>query len=471
MSLGSEARDELASLEGIALSESPASLETLGRDRSHFPGSPAGVVTVTGTSAVLALVAWARRHRIPLIPRGGGTSLDGESVATEGSVVVDLSGLGQLLEVDPVDRVARVQPGVVNYELNVALAAHGLFFPPNPGSWRSSTIGGNVATNASGPRSFAYGPTRRWVRGLEAVLGTGELLRAGSRAAKRSVGPDLLGLLVGSEGTLGLVTEVTLALAPRPGRRMGLVVPLPGGVRLGRLVASLLPPATAGLSAVEYLDAECAAALARTPGARLPGGSPLLLLEVESSDEVEEEARLARLVTALAAGGVTSDPLVFPEADRLWTVRGESGVALDRELGNRLREDLAVPLSRLDEMLARLGAIAAEEGVRSVTFAHLGEASLHPNLVVAPGSVEGERVRARLLHACLELGGTVSAEHGIGLVKPRFLREELGATGLRLLREVKRACDPDGILNPGKLYPPPAGDLDGVADAGPQGRK
>lgn len=453
MGLPSDARSELVGLPGVVVRENEEALKTFGRDQSHLIGTPVAVVAPSDAECLAAVVRWARRFRVPLVARGGGTSLEGESVPVNGGAVVDLSGWRKVLEISPTDRIARVQPGVVNFELQEALAPLGLFFPPNPGSWRSSTIGGNVATNASGPRSFRYGPTRHWVRALEVVLGTGERLTVGSRAAKRSIGPDLLGLLVGSEGTLGIVSEVTLALAPRPLRRMGLVVPIPPDASLGRLVTALLPLSASGLSAVEYLDRDCSEALARTPGSRIPRGDRLVLLELESADESEEEARCAGLSEALRGAGVANEPTVAPSADQLWSVRGQSGTALDRELGSRVREDIAVPISRLDEMLSAIEAIARSEGVRNVTFAHLGEGSLHPNLVVEPGTERGERVRAAVLRACLRLGGTISAEHGIGAVKQEFLTDQVGVAGVSVLRAVKSACDPDGILNPGKVCP------------------
>lgn len=453
MALPAEARRDLDRLGGVRVRDDPDGLVRVGRDQSHLEGVPAVHLLPETREAVAAVVRWARRHRIALVPRGGGTSLDGESVAVDGGALVDLSGWTSVAEVDPIDRIARVAPGVVNFELQRVLAPHGLFFPPNPGSWRSSTIGGNVATNASGPRSFRYGPTRAWVRSLELVLGTGELLSVGARAAKRSIGPDLVGAFVGSEGTLGIVTEATVGLAPLPPRRLGLVVPLPSGVSLGRLVARLIPLKESGLAAVEYLDRSCAEALSRTPESRIPAGEALLLMEVESEDEPEEERRLERLRAALRASGVIGDPWVAPSADRLWSVRGESGLALDRELGARIREDVAVPIGRLDDLIGFLERLAREEDVRSVTFAHLGDGSLHPNLGAVPGTERGERLRARLLAETLRLGGTISAEHGIGAVKPPYLEAQVGRPGLQILRALKGACDPDGILNPGKLYP------------------
>jgi len=260
-----------------------------GRDGSHLVGRPLAVVRPVDADDVVDLVRWARRSRVPLVPRGGGTSLDGESVPADGAVVVDLSGWNALLEVDPVARWARVGPGIVNRELTRALRPQGLFFPPNPGSWTQSTIGGNLGTNASGMRSFRYGPTRAWVAEVEAVLGTGARVRLGSRVAKRSLGPDLLQLFIGSEGTLGIATEVTVRLARLPAVREGVIVPLPRTARLGEVVMRLSGLPASGLSAVEYLDEGCARALAERRRAPWPRASSLLLLEVEA--EGSDDAR------------------------------------------------------------------------------------------------------------------------------------------------------------------------------------
>ncbi|MCI4354445.1 MAG: FAD-binding oxidoreductase, partial [Thermoplasmata archaeon] len=367
MTLDPNALRALRDLLGDRLRTEPPELEPYRRDASHLVGSADAVARPDGAEEVAMLVRWARAHRVPLVARGAGTSLDGEAVPGSG-VVVDLSGWTRILEIDPVDRIARVQPGVVNHDLQLAVASAGLFFPPNPGSWRSSTIGGNVSTNASGPRSFRYGPTRAWVRAAEAVLGTSERVHLGTRARKRSLGPDLLQLLVGSEGTLGILTEITVELSPTPERRAGLGVAVSEGLPLGPLVSGLSRSLADGLAAVEYLDRRCADALARTPGARLPAGRPLLLLEVESPNEAEESDRLERLHAHLVSLGVTDDPVLFPDANRLWSLRGESSVALDREMGERIREDVSIPLSRLDEFLEILGRIGRERSVATCVY-------------------------------------------------------------------------------------------------------
>jgi D-lactate dehydrogenase (quinone) len=347
----------------------------------------------------------------------------------------------------------RVGPGVVNRTLHDRLNGSGWFFPPNPGSGRSSTIGGNVSTNASGPRSLRYGPTRRWVREVDAVLGTGERVRVGSALPKRSVGPDLLGLIVGSEGTLGLLTGIVLGLAPAPARRLGLAIRVPPTGSLSRIALALLRTPGLGMSVLEFVDRGCADALATVPGSRIPGGSPLLLVEVESSDEGEESARLGRWSELLPSLGLDAEPVVYDDADRLWTVRGESGTTLDAQLGARVREDLVVPRARVDEMVLAIDRIARSFGVETLLYGHLGEGNLHPNLVIDPRSPKGREARSALLEEAVRLGGTASGEHGIGSVKRGYVARELGPPMVRVLRAVKAQCDPDGILNPGKLYP------------------
>jgi FAD/FMN-containing dehydrogenase len=439
------------------LATDAVTLTRVGHDGSHLVGRPSASVRPADAGDVARLVAWARRTRTPLVPRGGGTSLDGESVPADGAVSVDLSGWNSVAEVNPDELWARVGPGVINLDLQHALRPFGLFFPPNPGSWTTSTIGGNIGTNASGPRSFRYGATRAWVRELDVVLGTGATMHVGSKAPKRSVGPDLLSLLVGSEGTLGIVTEAIVRVAPIPPVRRGLVVALPEGVRLGALASRLARTPGTGVSAVEYLDRGCATALAEGRRPVGPGGSALLMLEVEADDDTSARARVERLGDALRKAGADGPTEEFADADELWTLRGESSVVLDERYGHRIREDVAVPTARVDALLVEVDRIAREESVPLFLFAHLGEGSLHPNYVVDPSTPAAERVRAALLDAALRHEGTISAEHGIGRLKVPYLSRELGPEGVRLLWEVKRACDPDGILNPGKLYPPGPG--------------
>jgi FAD/FMN-containing dehydrogenase len=433
----------------------PEELGRLGRDESHLRGEALAAVQPADSQDVVDLVRWARRHRVGLVPRGAGTSLDGEAVTLGGGVVVDLSAWNTIADISVDRRSVRVGPGVVNGVLQTALRPFGLFYPPNPGSADSCTIGGNVGTNASGPRSFAYGSTRRWVREVEAVLGTGERVRLGSRAEKRSVGPELLHLFIGSEGTLGIATEIILRVAPQPEFRLGWVVPLSEKAPLGPLAGTLARTTGTGLSAIEFLDAFSAEGLRVGRGAAWRAESPLLLLEIEAADRMEVRTRGRRVHAALGKAGVHAEPVVFEDADRLWSLRGENGRVLDERIGPRVREDVAVPLDRVDALVRALHRIAESERVPLYLFGHLGEGSLHPNFAVDPSSPTAARIRAAVYAASLALGGTISAEHGVGRLKRDFLEPEVGEAALRLLRAVRQACDPDGILNPGKLYPEP----------------
>lgn len=436
-----------------AVDRGESTLAAASQDASPVVGHAEAVVRPVDGADVAALVRWARREHVPLTARGGGTSLDGESVPVAGGVVVDFREWTSIEDVDAAGRRVTVGPGVVNRTLHEWLSPVGLFFPPNPGSWRSSTLGGNVSTNASGPRSFRYGPTRRWVVGADVVLGTGEVAHLGPTALKRSVGPELLDLVVGSEGTLALITSLTLRLARAPSRRCGVVVPVPSGVRLGRVATSLVSDAPRGLSAVEYVDAKVAGALRHRPEARLPGPGALLLLELESDSVAAESDALSSLASRIEAAGLTETPSVLPDADRMWSLRGEAGERMALQTGPSVREDVAVPLGAIDALLERVESIAASERIEAHLYGHLGQGNLHPNFTVDPASESGRRARAALLDATRALGGTVSGEHGVGALKRDRVAEELGPAPLELLRAWKRVCDPDGVLNPGKLLP------------------
>jgi FAD/FMN-containing dehydrogenase len=428
-----------------------------GRDGSHLSGDPCAVLFPKDADDVVAAVRWAREQRIPLVPRGAGTSLDGESVPGDGAVVVDLSGWTRVREIRPEEGWARVDPGVVNLDLQRALARRGVFFPPNPGSWETCTIGGNVGTNAAGPRSFRYGATRSWVRSVDLVLGTGARATWGTRASKRSAGPDLVALFLGSEGTLGIATSLLVRTTPIPAVRRGLVVEIPRRGSLGRIVRRLATSRATGLSAIEYLDGACAAELDATGHFGLAPGVDLLLLEVEADSEPEWEGRRERIAASLLAAGGPCRTAGFEDADRLWSLRGRASVALDRKFAARIREDVAVPLGAVDRLRRAIARIAAVEEVPVYVFGHIGDGNLHPNFVVPPASARATRIREALWSAALRLGGTLSAEHGIGAIKATGLGRELGGPAVEVLRSLKTACDPDGILNPGKLYPPPAG--------------
>ena len=400
----------------------------------------------------------------PVVPRGAGTGLSGGANAADGSVVLDLSRMNQVLEIDRDNLTCVVQPGVVNNDLKAAVAEHGLWYPPDPASAPWSTIGGNVATNAGGLCCLKYGVTRDYVLGLRAVTGAvgqrpgasyGDVVRLGRRTSKGVAGLDLTGLFVGSEGTLGVVTEVTLRLRPALAGTPRTVVGAFGDLVAAGEAVSLITRRGLTPSVLELLDRACLTAVEEWKHLGLEAdAAALLLARVDTPGDAggEEADALAAAMTAagaLWAAQSTDDT----EAEALFDARRLAYPALER-LGPVLTEDVCVPRSAVPAMLARIEAIAARHGVTIATVAHAGDGNLHPLLITPPGDEEA-RVAAQaafteFLDAAIELGGTVSGEHGIGLLKRDGMRRELDPGALAMQEAVRRALDPLGIFNPGK---------------------
>ncbi|OKK14737.1 FAD-linked oxidase [Streptomyces sp. CB00455] len=417
---------------------------------------PAAVVRPQDTSEVAAVVAYCAGRGVPVVARGAGTGLSGGANAVEGCVVVAFDAMDRILEIDPDERLAVVQPGVVNDDLRAACAAKGLWYPPDPASSPWSTIGGNVATNAGGVCCVKYGVTRDYVLGLEAVTGGGEVVRLGRRTAKSSAGYELAGLLVGSEGTLGLVTEITLRLRgerPREHTVVGFFDDLPGAGRaVARVVASGVVP-----SALELVDRYCLRAVDEWKRMGLSdGGNVLLLARCDAPGAAGEQEAGTVLACFEAAGAAWCERSGDEaEADALFAARRLVYPALERT-GRVLSEDVCVPRTLVPEMLGRLERSARERGVRIASLAHAGDGNLHPMLVVPRGDerelARGREVFEGIVEEAIGLGGTVTGEHGVGLLKMRGLARELGPAALDLHRGIKRVWDPAGILNPGKVF-------------------
>ncbi|MFH8804574.1 FAD-binding oxidoreductase [Streptomyces sp. NPDC017936] len=417
---------------------------------------PAAVVQPHDTAEVAAVVVYCAEHGVPVVARGAGTGLSGGANAVEGAVVVSFSAMDRVLRIDPDERLAVVQPGVVNEDLRAACAAEGLWYPPDPASAPWSTIGGNVATNAGGLCCVKYGVTRDYVLGLEVVTGRGDVVRLGRRTAKSSAGFELAGLLVGSEGTLGLVTEVTVRLRGERAQEhtvVGYFADLPSAGRaVARVVASGVVP-----SALELVDRFSLRAVDEWKNMGLTdGGDVLLLARCDAPGAVGAQEADTVLACFEAVGATWSARSGDPaEADALFAARRLVYPALER-LGMVLSEDVCVPRGLLPEMLACLEDVAARHGVHIATLAHAGDGNLHPMLVVPRGD-ERELARCRgvfeeVVDQALALGGTVTGEHGVGLLKMRGLADELGPAVLDLHRGIKRVWDPAGILNPGKVF-------------------
>jgi glycolate oxidase len=402
----------------------------------------------------------------PIVPRGAGTGLSGGANATDGAVVLDLSRMNQVLEIDRENMICVVQPGIVNNDLKAAVAEYGLWYPPDPASAPWSSIGGNVATNAGGLCCLKYGVTRDYVLGLRVAAGVsaaadggaggyGDVVRLGRRTTKGVAGLDLTALLVGSEGTLGVITEITLRLRPALAGTPRTIVGAFGGLVASGEAVSLITRRGLSPSVLEILDRACLTAVEEWKHLGIAAdAAALLLARVDTpGDSGRDEAdALAAAMTDAGAQWVEQSTDAA-EAEALFDARRLAYPALER-LGPVLTEDVCVPRSAVPAMLGRIEATAARHGVTVATIAHAGDGNLHPLLVTPPGD-DGARIAAQaafeeFLNDAIELGGTVSGEHGIGLLKRAGMRRELDPGALAMQEAVRRALDPLGLFNPGK---------------------
>lgn len=449
--------DLAAALPGDRVTTDPDVLAGYAHDEAEWAewALPACLVRPRSAEEVQAVVRICLDHRAPVVARGAGTGLSGGANAVGGGVVISLERMDAVLEVDPLERLAVVQPGVVNDRLRAHVAEQGLWYPPDPASSPWSTIGGNVATNAGGVCCVKYGVTRDYVLELQLVTGTGELVRVGRRTAKGVAGYDLAGLLVGSEGTLGIVTEITVRLRPLREPERTVAGYFDSLVAAGQAVYEV---AAAGLtpSALELVDRTCLQAVDAWKNMGLADEASVVLLGRVDTAGPAGDVEAAALVAAFERGGATwavqsTDP---EEAEALFAARRLAYPALER-LGPVLTEDICVPKAAVPGVLGRIEAIGSAHDVVIANIAHAGDGNLHPLLLV-PADDEAARERAQrafaeIIAAALEVGGTVTGEHGVGLLKRDGLRAELSPAVLDMHRAIKAALDPHGILNPGKV--------------------
>ena len=420
-------------------------------------GTPAAVVLATTPAEVQKVLLVAGRHQAPVVTRGAGSGLSGGANAVDGGVVLSLERMDTVLDLDARNLYAVVQPGVINAQLSLAAREHGLFFPPDPASREISTLGGNIATNAGGLCCVKYGVTRDSVLGLEVVLADGSLVKTGRRTLKGVAGYDLTGLFVGSEGTLGVVTSATLRLRPLPPPPSTLIAFFPSLVSLGDAVVAIRGRLVPSL--LELIDQATIRAV--EAWRRLDLDTDAAGVLIGQSDAGVGQARIEvdlmqRLCIEAGAGftATTDDPL---EAEVFLSARKLAYSAV-KQLGNTLLDDVAVPCARIPDLLRAVTEIAAENGVLISTVGHAGDGNLHPMIVFHDddeASVMGaRRAFEAILVRTLEMGGTITGEHGVGLLKRDFLGRELGDTSLSLQHSIKRLLDPRDILNPGKVLPP-----------------
>jgi glycolate dehydrogenase FAD-linked subunit len=423
-------------------------------------GSPADVVVFpAATPQVAAVARLCNEQRVPLVPRGAGSGYTGGSVPVRGGVVLSLERMNRILEIDERNLVAIVQPNVITGDLQDAVERIGLFYPPDPASLRLCSIGGNVAECAGGPRAFKYGSTKRYVLGLEAVLPTGEVIETGGKTVKNVVGYDLTQLLVGSEGTLAIITKIILRLIPLPPVQSTLRATFRDVESAVAAVVNIIR-ARVVPAALELIDGESLEAVGRNLGVRSlapEGTAALLLLEVDGvPSAVQEEAE--RVERACRESGATEVLRAKDQAERneLWRVRRELSLSLKMVAALKLNHDVVVPKGRIPQLFELVARIRAEFRLRIPLFGHAGDGNIHVNIMVDPNDAD-EVARAHaaervLFQGVVALEGSISGEHGIGLAKAPFLRIELSEDEVALMKRVKQAFDPNGILNPGKIF-------------------
>jgi glycolate oxidase len=422
-------------------------------------GHPADVVLLPGnTQDVAAIARLCNERRMPLVVRGAGTGYSGGAVPVRGGVVLSMERFDKILQIDVENLLAVVQPNVVTRALQDAVEARGLFYPPDPASLDKSSLGGNVAQCAGGPRTVKYGTTRRYVLALEAVLPTGEVIRTGGKTVKRVVGYDVTQLLVGSEGTLAILTEITLRLVPKPAVQATMqatFADMDDAVRaVSGLLAARVVPAT-----VEIVDQQSIAAVERRLGRVVApaGTAAMLIIEVDGvPGGVEEEAE--RVVRACHEARALSVTRAASEEDRarIWEARRELSFALRALAPRKINHDLVVPRGRVPELFSLVARVREKYRLQIPCFGHAGDGNIHVNLMVNPADSD-EMARAgaaerELFEGVVALEGSISGEHGIGFSKAPFLDLELSSDAVALMRRIKHAFDPNGILNPGKLW-------------------
>ncbi len=459
--------DVRAQLEAIvgagALLTAPVDLIAYGFDGTFFDSTPP-LVVLPGTAAqVAAIHRLATAHKIPLTPRAMGSGLSGGSVPLGGSIVLGVARMNRVIAIDPVDRVAVVEPGVITAHLQALVEAQGLFYPPDPSSLRQSAIGGNVAENAGGARGLKYGVTGDYVLALQVVLPDGSIIRTGGRSVKNVTGYNLRALFTGSEGTLGTITEITLKLLAKPRfARTALAV----FDRIDDAAQAVNAVMRSGIlpTAIELIDNLTLRCIEDAMALGLPIDADALLLFGTDGNHAEivaaETATIADIARAHNAREVTVAGDAA-EAERLWAARRAISPSLARRRPNKLGEDIAVPRSAIPQMVRRVREIAARHDLEIPLFGHIGDGNLHPNILCDKNDrAEMLRVTAaarEIFETAVALGGTLSGEHGIGLLKKQFLELDLGADAVALMRRIKSAVDPDGIMNPGKIFPEPGG--------------
>ena len=429
-----------------------------GYDNSRQHAVPQAVCFATDSEQIRGLISLCRQYRVPLVTRGRGTGTTGATVPLRGGIVLSMERMRTLLEVDPANRLARVSPGFTNQELQQAAARHGFFWPPDPTSAAVCTIGGNLAYNSAGPRAVKYGTPRENTLGLRAVAGTGEMLRTGVNTTKGVVGYDLTRLLIGSEGTLAVITEATLKLTPLPESKRTLQAIYRDIHAAAAAVARIMGQPVTPCS-LEFMDGAAIEMVRAYSDLGLPTEAAALLMIEVDGPQAGIEAGTAQVAAAARGDGCLQVDMATTdeEIERLWLTRKALSPALRNVAPKKINEDVVVPVSNIPALIGGLERLSAEHGITIVNFGHAGNGNIHVNLLVDPDDPQQMAAAAPCLDAVfdlvLSLDGSLSGEHGIGWVKREFVSRELDPTSLRLMAAIKQQFDPDTILTPGVGLP------------------
>ena len=453
-------KEAIGILEGVVGQENvaldPAALAVYAYDATRIKGAPEVVVRPGSEDEISKIMVYASRNEIPVVPRGAGSGLSGGAVAASGGIVLSFERMNNIISIDTENRIAVVQPGVVTGAFQKAVEEKGLFYPPDPGSLAYCTLGGNVAENAGGMRALKYGVTRDYVIGLRAVLTDGGMVRTGVRTAKGVVGYDLTRLLVGSEGTLAVITEITLKLVPKPEKVVTMTALFRDSREAGGAVAAVMAsPFTP--RCLEFMDSEALKAGAKLSGMPLPSDAGGFLL-VETDGSAAESARQADAIRALLEKHALEVKTArdADEAQALWKLRRSTSQALFTIAPDKINEDTVVPVSKVAEALEGFRRIGDNYGLKIVCFGHAGDGNIHVNVMTdkkdPDKKARAEDAVREVFALVLELGGTISGEHGVGLTKAQYLGMELTEKEIEIHKRIKRTFDPQGIINPGKIF-------------------
>jgi glycolate oxidase len=458
--LGKAAVDQLERIVGKdGVLDSPEELVAYSYDGTYEEHLPDIVVIPRTTEQVCQVVALAASEHLPIVTRGLGSGLAGASIPFGGGIVLAMTRMNHLLEIDEQNAIAHVEAGIVTADLQAEVEKRGLFYPPDPSSIRHSTIGGNIACNAGGPRCLKYGVTGDYVLGLTVVLADGRVVRTGGKVIKDVVGYDMSALFTGSEGTLGVITEALLKLVAKPRFVRTALVEFDAladaSMCVNAILSTGLVPAT-----LELMDETAIACVEEALHLGLPlDVEAILLVETDGSDEamvlreIEAVARISR------QSGARQVRVAKDEDERagLWNARRSVTVSLARKAPNKLGEDITVPRSAIPEAVRRIKVISAEFGLPIVVFGHAGDGNLHPNILFDKRDPEQwakvEPMVSQIFNTALELGGTLSGEHGVGMLKRPYITRALGPVSIEIQKRIKQVLDPLNILNPGKIFP------------------